>query len=103
MLGDLRIDYPERLVTVAGCPVQLTVTEYELLSHLSAASGRVLTHDQLLQRVWGQERTGEPWLVRNVVKQLRRKLGDDAASPAFVFTAPRVGYRMPKGDVQGRT
>ena len=100
VLGDLRIDYPERLVTVAGRPVRLTVTEYELLSQLAAASGRVLTHDQLLQRIWGPERTGEPWLVRNVVKQLRRKLGDEAASPAYIFTAPRVGYRMAKGETE---
>ena len=61
----------------------------------------MLTHDQLLQVVWGPERTGEPWLVRNVVKRLRRKLRDDADNPTYVFTEPRVGYRMPKGE--GRT
>ena len=100
-LGDLSIDYAERRVTLAGRPVQVTATEYELLYRLSAAAGRVLTHDQLLQVVWGPERTGEPWLVRNVVKRLRRKLRDDADNPTYVFTEPRVGYRMPKGE--GRT
>ena len=99
-LGDLSIDYAERRVTLAGRPVQVTATEYELLYRLSAAAGRVLTHDQLLQAVWGPERTGEPWLVRNVVKRLRRKLGDDADNPTYVFTEPRVGYRMAKGEMQ---
>ena len=55
-----------------------------------------MTHDQLLRRVWGQERTGEPWQVREVVKRLRRKLGDDAQDPTYIFTVPRVGYRMAK-------
>ena len=97
-LGDLSIDYAERRVTLAGRPVQVTATEYELLYRLSAAAGRVLTHDQLLQAVWGPERTGEPGLVRNVVKRLRRKLRDDADNPTYVFTEPRVGYRMAKGE-----
>ena len=100
-LGDLSIDYAERRVTLAGRPVQVTATEYELLYRLSAAAGRVLTHDQLLQAVWGPERTGEPGLVRNVVKRLRRKLRDDADNPTYVFTEPRVGYRMAKGEGQG--
>ena len=52
----------------------------------------------LLQRVWGPERIGEPWLVRDVVKRLRRKLGDDANRPAYILTEPRVGYRMTKGE-----
>ena len=97
-LGDLSIDYAERRVTLAGRPVQVTATEYELLYRLSAAAGRVLTHDQLLQAVWGPGRAGEPWLVRNVVKRLRRKLRDAADNPTYVFTEPRVGYRMPKGE-----
>ena len=97
-LGDLTIDYAGHRVAVAGRAVRLTPTEYELLFELSVHAGRVLTHDQLLQRVWGPERIGEPWLVREVVKRLRRKLGDDAGSPAYIFTEPRVGYRMAKGE-----
>ena len=99
-VGELRIDYAERRVTVAERPVQLTATEYEVLHRLSAVPGRVLTHDQLLQWVWGRERKGEPWLVRNVIKRLRRKLGDDAANPVYIMTEPRVGYRMAKGEGQ---
>ena len=102
LLGDLEVDYAGRRVSVAGRPVTLTVTEYELLRHLSVNAGRVLTHGQLLQRIWGPERTGEPGLVRNVVKRLRRKLGDDADNPAYIFTEPRVGYRMAKGEGETR-
>ena len=100
-LGDLSIDYAGHRVAVAGRPVRLTPTEYDLLFELSVHAGRVLTHDRLLQRVWGLERTGEPWLVREVVKRLRRKLGDDANSPAYIFTEPRVGYRMAESEGQG--
>ena len=98
LLGDLAVNYAERRVTVAGRQVELTATEYALLYELSVNIGRVLTHDQLLQRVWGMERTGEPGLVRNVVKRLRRKLGDDADNPTYIFTEPRVGYRMAKAE-----
>ena len=102
LLADLAVNYAERRVTVAGRQVELTATEYALLYELSVNIGRVLTHDQLLQRVWGMERTGEPGLVRNVVKRLRRKLGDDADNPTYIFTEPRVGYRMAKAETPGR-
>ena len=92
-LGDLAIDYEERRVTVAGWPVPLTVTEYDLLRELSVNAGRVLTHAYLLRRVWGPQHSGDARLVRAFVKKLRRKLGDAAASPAYIVTEPRVGYR----------
>ena len=92
--GALSIEYARRRVTVAGEPVELTATEYAVLYELAVNAGRVLTHNVLLQRVWGPERLGEPWLVRDVVKRLRRKLSDDAQNPTYIFTEPRVGYRM---------
>ena len=95
--GGLNIDYAERLVTVDGEPLVLTATEYAVLYELAVHAPRVLTHSVLLQRVWGPERVGEPWLVRDVVKRLRRKLGDAAGNPSFIFTEPRVGYRMARG------
>ena len=58
--------------------------------------GTSLTHDQLLQRIWGQEYSGEVQLVRVFIGNLRRKLGDDASKPRYIFTEPRVGYRMAK-------
>ena len=99
--GELAIDYAERRVSLAGRAVPLTNIEYRLLFELSVNAGRVLTHDQLLQRVWGLEHPGRPGAVRTFVKNLRRKLGDDADNPTYVFTEPRVGYRMPRGETQG--
>ena len=93
-LGDLTINYAERRVTVAGCPVQLTATEYKLLFELSVNAGQVLTQDQLLRRIWGPDYSGDSRLLRSFVKKLRRKLKDDANSPTYIFTEPRVGYRM---------
>ena len=82
--------------TVAGRQVRLTATEYNLLFELSINAGRVLTHDQLLDRVWGAKNSGDSQVLRAFVKALRRKLGDDARNPTYVFTEHRVGYRMPK-------
>ena len=96
MLEDLAINFAEREVTLAGRPVSLTATEYKLLYELATHAGRVLTYDQILQRVWGPEYSGETELVRSFVRNLRRKLGDDAYNPRFILTERQVGYRMPK-------
>ena len=96
MLGDLSINYSERLVTLAGRRVQLTATEYKLLLELSIAAGRVLTHEQLLTRVWGQLYESDERIIRTYIKELRKKLGDDASRPTYILSEPRVGYRMAK-------
>ena len=96
--GDLTVDYPRRRVTVAGNPVELTDIEYRMLVELSVNAGRALTHERLLQRVWGPDKGEDSGPVRNIVKRLRRKLGEDASNPAFIFAVPRVGYRMEKGE-----
>ena len=102
-LGDLAIDYTQRLVTVAGRPVQLTATEYRLLFELSVNAGRVLTHDRLLRRVWGAKRPDNLGALRTHLRRLRSKLGEDASSPTYFFAEPRVGYRMAKGEAhQGK-
>ena len=93
-LGGLAIHYEERRVSVAGRPVQLTATEYELLRVLSRNAGRVSTYEALLRQVWGGRHNGDTELVRTFVKKLRRKLGDDAASPAYIVNERGVGYRM---------
>ena len=97
-LGDLRIDYAERRVTRAGRAVSLTATEYAVLNELSSNAGMVLTHDQLLLRVWGMGHSGQSGLVRTIVRRLRQKLDDDTDGPRYIFTEPRVGYRMAKGE-----
>ena len=100
VLKDLKIDYSERRVTVAGRPVEITPTEYDLLVELSISNGRVVPHDHLLKRVWGPQKTGGMRTLRTHLVRLRRKLGEDAANPRYIFVEPRVGYRMPKGEGQ---
>ena len=97
-LGDLTIDYADRSVTLSGRPVRLSATEHKLLIALSISAGRVLTRDQILHRVWGSEYSGESEVLRATVKNLRHKLGDDANNPRYIFTEPRVGYRMAKAE-----
>ncbi len=94
-LGELAIDFHRRRVSVAGEPVALTATEYELLRVLALDAGRVLTYGTLLRRVWGP-RNGEDatHLVRIFVKTLRKKLGENAANPEWIFNERGVGYRM---------
>ncbi len=95
-LGGLTIDYAERQVNLAGTPVLLTAIEYRMLVELSSNGGRVLTYEQLLRRLWGKRNSGDLRPMRTVVKSLRRKLGDDANNPTYIFTEPRTGYRMAK-------
>ena len=97
--GDLTIDYERRLVFMAGDPVRLTVTEYSLLYELSRNAGRVLSHDYLILRIWGSASSSDPRLVRTHIRRLRRKLRDEASNPVFIFTEPRVGYRMASPDI----
>ena len=59
-----------------------------------------MTHEQLLRRVWSQDSTGGSGPVRAIVKRLRRKLGDDADDPTYIFTKRRVGYWMEKGETR---
>ena len=94
VLGDLSIDYSERTAAVAGDVVQLTAAEYGVLFELSVSTGRVVTYQQLLQRIWGPGSYEDLRPLRSVMRRLRRKLGDDAGDPAYIFTHPRVGYRM---------
>lgn len=97
LVDDLAIDFTARQVHVAGNPIQLTATEFNLLGELALHADRVLTHEQLLQRIWGPGNTGDSRLVRAFVKKIRHKLGDNARNPRFILTVPRVGYRMVKG------
>ena len=101
VLGELTVDYSQRRVTLAGRPVALTIIEYRMLVELSANAGRPLTHQHLLQRVWGPDQGENTAPVRNIVGRLRRKLGDDAGHPGYIFAEPSVGYRMVEGEGTG--
>ena len=96
VLGELAIDYEQRQVTVRGREVTLTPTEFDLLNLLSRNAGRVTTYDNVLRHVWSGRETGDINLVRNFVKKLRAKLGEDAARPTWILNVRGVGYRMPR-------
>ena len=90
----MALNYATRTVTLADTPLDMTPTEYELLREFSLNVGRVLTFDYLLDRVWGQKRHGNKGNVRTYVKRLRRKLGEPADRPRYIFAQPGVGYRL---------
>jgi len=92
--GAIEIDLEGRIVTVKGKEVALTPTEFGLLHFLVSNAGKILTHRQLLQKVWGPEYGGETEYLRTYVKQLRRKLEPDAARPIYLLTVPSTGYRF---------
>jgi DNA-binding response OmpR family regulator/signal transduction histidine kinase len=92
--GALTIDFARRLVTMDGQALPLTATEYGLLAELATHAGSALTYDHLLQRVWGWNNPGNPYVVRTHLMRLRRKLGEDGHNPTYILAEPRVGYRM---------
>jgi two-component system KDP operon response regulator KdpE len=92
--GELRIDLPRRMVTVAGREVHLTPTEFELLTELATNAGKVLTHQMLLSRVWGPESAESTHYLRVYINQLRNKLEPEPNRPRFIMTEPGVGYRF---------
>ena len=95
VLGDLAIDYRPRRVRLAGRTLSLTAIEFDLLRVLTLNAGQVVPTSVLLRRVWGSLRSDNADRVRSAVKRLRRKLGDDADNPTYIFNEHGVGYRMP--------
>ena len=98
VLGDLTIDYRLRRVMLAGERVQLTPTEYGVLAELSTHAGQVITYEHLLEHVWRGRGDGNVRPMHTMVSKLRRKLGDSTGSSTYIFTEPRVGFRMPSGE-----
>lgn len=90
----LKLDFDRREVWLDGVLVQLRPTEYRLLFHLVQNAGWVVTHDQLLAKVWGYEYRDEPHYVRLYINYLRKKLEADPANPKYILTERGVGYRF---------
>ncbi len=78
-------------MTLAGEPIQLTPTEYDLLRVLMTHAGKVLTHRQLLREVWGAAYESETHLLRVNISNLRRKIEPEPARPQFILNEPGVG------------
>ncbi|MFA5309613.1 MAG: response regulator transcription factor [Dehalococcoidales bacterium] len=93
---DLIIDFASRRVMVNDHELELTSTEYKMLSYISLNAGRVVTPDQLLVKVWGEEYVGAAHLLQVNIARLRKKLGDNAKCPDYILTRPGIGYIMTK-------
>ncbi len=90
--GLLEIDFEGRRIRLAGKPVKLTAVEFRLLVYLARNSGRVLTFDQILLNVWGNEYRGSIEHVHVFISHLRKKLQDDKKSPRYIVTVHGIGY-----------
>ncbi len=92
--GDLRIDLARRQVTERGAEVRLTPTEYTLLTVLASNAGRVLTHQWLLEHVWGAGYEDSVQNLHVFISQIRRKIEPQPARPRYILTEPGIGYRF---------
>ncbi len=90
------IDYAQRQVFVEGQPVQLSRTEYRLLSVLAQNAGMVVTHELLLERVWGPEYNRDIGFIWVYISRLRRKIEKNPRDPRYIVTVPDVGYKLAK-------
>ena len=93
-VGDLRVDFAYRRVTLAGSEVALTRKEYAVLATLAQHPGRVVTQRQLLIDIWGPTHAQDSHYLRIVIGHLRQKLADDPVAPHYIVTEPGVGYRL---------
>ncbi len=94
--GDLVIDYAQHLVTVRGLPVKLSRTEYKLLSTLAQNVDMVVTHELLLEKVWGPEYNRDIDFIWVYISRLRRKVEANSRRPEYILTVPDVGYKLAK-------
>lgn len=92
-VGDVTIDPERHVVTVRGEPVRLPLREFELLWVLMSNAGRVLTRDQLIDKVWGSDYFGDTKTLDVHVKRLRAKVESDPSSPERIVTIRGLGYK----------
>lgn len=92
--GDVEIDLVNRRVTRAGQEIRLSPTEYDILRLLAEHAGKILTHDFILRRVWGDDKADDVQYLRVYVRALRQKLGDRIGENEIIRTEMGVGYRL---------
>jgi two-component system KDP operon response regulator KdpE len=90
----LTVDFDRREVLVNDEPIKLRPTEYRLLQHFVQNAGWILTHEQLLSKVWGPEYVDDNQLLRLYVTYLRKKIEPDPSNPRYIFNERGVGYRF---------
>lgn len=95
-LNDLIIDFAMRKVTLGDREVDLTSTEYKLLSYLARKAGMVITPDEILEKVWGEGYLGENNILQVNLARLRKKLKDNPKDPKYIVTKHGMGYTLQK-------
>jgi two-component system KDP operon response regulator KdpE len=95
---DLEVDFGARRVRRSGADVQLTRKEFDIIAMLAQNAGRVLTHRQILQAVWGQEYGDEVGYLWTHIGRIRTKLEPEPATPKYILTEIGVGYSMPPAE-----
>lgn len=93
-VDDLEINFAQRRVFIRGREVGLTATEYQVLYHLGCHAGKVITHEDLLTRVWGAEYRNELHYLRNYISSLRKKIEDDPGDPKYILSKHGIGYYL---------
>jgi two-component system, OmpR family, KDP operon response regulator KdpE len=93
-IGPLRIDAADHSATLGGQPLHFTRREFDLLWMLASHRGRLVTQEMILKAIWGPAPAEDSQYLRVYIRQLRQKLGDDAANPKFILTEPGIGYRF---------
>ena len=94
VVGDLKLDAERHLVTFKGSSISLPLKEFELLEYLMRHVGRVLTREQLIDRIWGSDYVGDTKTLDVHIKRLRAKFEKDSASPELIQTVRGLGYKM---------
>jgi len=92
--GPVRIDTDRHVVTVAGSAIPLPLKEFELLELLVRNAGRVLTRDQIIDRIWGSDYVGDTKTLNAHVKRLRSKVERDPSDPRHLVTIRGLGYKF---------
>jgi two-component system KDP operon response regulator KdpE len=92
--GDITIDLAGHIVTRRGVELKLTATEFKLLAYMAGHAGRVLTHQNLLNNVWGPEYIDNVEYLRVFMSQLRKKLEENPKHPRYLISEPGIGYRF---------
>ena len=101
VVQQLELDIPHRQARIRGRKLHLTPVEYGLLITLMRSDGRVVSHDELLRSVWGEQYEGDYSVLRVNISRLRQKVEENPRRPTYILTVPGEGYRMPTNKQAG--
>ena len=94
--GELSIDFASHRVTLGGKDIDLTATEYRIISYLAQNAGRIISPDNILSKVWGDDYGGENHMLQVNIARIRSKLGNDPGDSKYIITKPGIGYMIDK-------